>query len=257
MRQTVLILLLAVLVTAISGCKKEEPVQQPQETKTETNALMPDTEESGETAPPVTEEVSDDKQVVELKLELPDPKFIGTPENLSGIDNLEPDNKQARPAFYVPKGVENISQGKPVTSSEMDPISGDLEMIVDGDKDAADGSVVEIGPFQQWVQVDLEGEYEIYAILFWHFHLTPRVYFDVVVQVSDDEEFITGVKTLFNNDMDNSLGKGVGSDMHYIDKAEGKLVDGQGTKARYVRLYSQGNNQNDFTHYIEVEVFGK
>jgi hypothetical protein len=65
------------------------------------------------------------------------------------------------------------------------------------------------------------------------------------------------VKTLFNNDLDNSLGKGVGGDMHYIDKAEGKLVDGKGTKARYVRLYSQGNNQNDFTHYIEVEVFGK
>jgi hypothetical protein len=130
-------------------------------------------------------------------------------------------------------------------------------MAVDGDKEAAEGSVLEFGPFKQWIQVDLESEYELYAIVFWHFHKIPRVYFDVVVQVSNDAEFINDVKTLFNNDTDNSLGLGVGTDKHYIDKAEGKLVDAKGTRARYVRLLSQGNNQNDYSHYIEVEVFGK
>ena len=71
-------------------------------------------------------------------------------------------------------------------------------MITDGDKEATDGSLVEMGPFPQWVMVDLEGEYEIYAIVFWQYHKAERVYYDVVVQVSDDPEFITNVVTLFN-----------------------------------------------------------
>ncbi len=29
-----------------------------------------------------------------------------------------------------------------------------------------------------------------------------------------------------------------------------------GITARYVRLYSNGNNANDQNHYLEVEVFG-
>ncbi|MBP8604339.1 MAG: discoidin domain-containing protein [Phycisphaerae bacterium] len=195
--------------------------------------------------------------MVPLPLELPKPMFVGTPENLAGIENLEPDTKGPRPVFYVPEGVKNLALNKPVTSSEMEPITGELSMLVDGDKDAAEGSVIELGPFKQWVQVDLGQSYNLYAIVFWHYHKTPRVYFDVVVQVSDDPEFAMGVTTLFNNDTDNSLGLGAGKDMHYIDKAEGKLVDAKGTKARYVRLYSQANNQNDYSHYIEVEVYGK
>ena len=198
---------------------------------------------------------SAESEMVPLTLDLPAPMFVGTPENLSGVENLEVE--VARPTFYVPKGTKIVSKDKPVTCSEMDPITGTLAMIVDGDKRANEGSVVELGPFEQWVIVDLEAEYELSAILVWHFHQTARVYMDVVVQVSSDPEFETGVTTLFNNDTDDSLGLGAGTDMNYIDKAEGKLIDAKGTKARYVRLWSQANNQNDYSHYIEVEVHGK
>jgi len=196
-------------------------------------------------------------EMVPLMLELPKPMFVGTPENLSGIKNLEPDSKKPRPPFHVPQGTRNLALNKPVTCSEMDPITGTLGMMVDGDKKATDGSVVELGPFEQWVVIDLEDEYELYAIVFWHFHQTARIYHDVVIQVSTDPEFTANVTTLFNNDSDDSLGLGAGQDQHYIDKAEGKLVDAKGTKARYVRLWSQANNQNDYSHYIEVEVHGK
>ena len=37
---------------------------------------------------------------------------------------------------------------------------------------------------------------------------------------------------------------------------EGKLIDAKGVKARYVRLFSNGNNANKLNHYVEVEVFG-
>ena len=93
--------------------------------------------------------------------------------------------------------------------------------------------------------------------MFWHYHKQARVYFDVIVQLASDPDFITGVATLFNNDDDNSAGLGVGKDIHFVETNEGKLVDAKGTRARYVRLYSNGSNANDLNHYIEVEVFGK
>ena len=80
---------------------------------------------------------------------------------------------------------------------------------------------------------------------------------DVVVQVADDPDFISNVRTLFNNDHDNSSGLGIGSDMHYVETAEGKLIDAKGLRARYICLYSNGNSSNELNHYIEVEVFGR
>ena len=130
-------------------------------------------------------------------------------------------------------------------------------MITDGDKEGADGSYVELGPFLQHVTIDLEAVHEIYAIVTWHYHKQARVYFDVVVQVADDPDFITNVTTLFNNDIDNSAGFGLGKDYHYTETNEGKLIDTKGVRGRYVRLYSNGNTGNDLNHYIEVEVYGK
>ena len=94
------------------------------------------------------------------------------------------------------------------------------------------------------------------AVLVWHFHAQSRVYFGVVVQVSDDPDFITGVKTLYNNDAKNLVGQGAGKDPAYIETYEGRLIDAKETKGRYVRLYSQGNTTNSLNHYIEVEVWG-
>ena len=107
------------------------------------------------------------------------------------------------------------------------------------------------------VTIDLEGEYNMYAIVVWHYHKQARVYFDVVVQVADDADFITNVQTIFNNDIDNSIGLGVGKDKHYTETNEGKLIDAKGVKGRYVRLHSRGNTSNDLNHYIEVAVYGK
>jgi hypothetical protein len=259
MKNVLIGLLTGIAAFVFIGCKKQPAAEPVASSESKSAAQEPITQRPAaqEAKPAETPATKTEVALEPLPVVLPKPMFVGTPENLAGIENLEPDTKMPRPQFLAPAGVKNLALNKPVTGSEMEPITGKLSMIVDGDKEATEGSVVELGPFKQWIQVDLESEYELYAIVFWHFHKIPRVYFDVVVQVSNDAEFITGVTTLFNNDMDNSLGLGVGTDKHYIDKAEGKLVDAKGTKARYVRLYSQGNNQSDYSHYIEVEVFGK
>jgi hypothetical protein len=193
---------------------------------------------------------------VVLKTKLPPPLFVGTPVPLH-VGNLEPPTRGKRPDFYVPAGTRNLALNKKVTASDSNPITGSMDMIVDGDKDGNEGSWVELGPGKQWVQIDLARRSNIYAVLVWHFHSQPRVYRDVVVQVSDDPNFRSGVTTIFNSDIHNEIGQGTGHDRNYIETYQGKLIDAKGVAGRYVRLYSNGNTTNKLNHYIEVEVWGK
>jgi hypothetical protein len=195
-----------------------------------------------------------DQNKVELRLQLPKPMFIGTPRNLTS-PNLERITGKPRGAFFVPAGTKLVSLNMPVTASDMQPVIGEVGYVTDGEKAGEDGYFVEFGPGKQYVQVDLKTPYELQAILVWHYHSQARVYRDVIIQVSDDKDFITGVSTIFNNDHDNSSGLGVGKDKEYIETYEGKLFDPRGVKARYVRLWSNGNTSNDMNHYVEVEVY--
>lgn len=189
-----------------------------------------------------------------IKLELPQPAFGGTPLNYFG-KNLEPTSFKERPPFMAPKGTTNVAKGKPVTASS-DAVMGKLEQITDGEKETVDKNIVELKPDKQWVQIDLGAEHNIYAILVWHFFQYDRVYFDIVVQISNDPEFTKDVTTVFNNDHDNTSGLGVGKDKEYIESNKGKLIDAKGTKGRYVRLYSNKNTTDSANQYIEVEVYG-
>ena len=194
-----------------------------------------------------------DKEI--LKLQLPKPMFIGTPTNVKS-PNLEVVTGKPRGPFYVPKGTRLLSLNRPVISSDMQPVIGELNLVTDGDKSGGDGYFVELGPGKQWVQIDLGAAYALHAILIWHYHSQARVYRDVVVQISNDKDFLKGVATVFNNDHDNSSGLGIGKDKEYIETSDGRLIDPKGVIGRYVRLYSAGNTSNDLNHYVEVEVYG-
>jgi hypothetical protein len=198
---------------------------------------------------------SQEQNKVELKLQLPKPMFIGTPRNIKS-PNLEVISGKPRGPFFVPQGTKLVSLKKPVTSSDMQPVIGELFFVTDGEKSGEDGYFVELGPGKQWVQINLQGEYNLNAILIWHYHSQARVYRDVVVQASDDKDFIKGVTTIFNNDHDNAIGLGIGKDKEYIETNEGRLIDPKGIKARFIRLYSNGNTSNDMNHYVEVEAYG-
>ncbi|MGH8020893.1 MAG: hypothetical protein ACREIA_21940 [Opitutaceae bacterium] len=196
------------------------------------------------------------QDMVPLETDLPKPMFVGTPKPVN-LPNLEKPRSGKRPAFMVPEGTTNVAADKPVTSSDDFPVIGELEFITDGDKDGGDGYFVELGPDLQWVQIDLEQNAKIHALLVWHYHLAARAYHDVVVQVADDEGFTKNVRTVFNNDHDNSAGLGAGRDPAYIETYEGRLIPVDGVQARYVRLYSRGNSADGMNHYVEVEVFGQ
>lgn len=242
--------------TEVQSTEITKQTEQPRKESTETKQQSKD-QENADKSKDITEQASTAKTtLVALDIKLPKPMFVGTPQNIR-VPNLEKPLGRARPPFLAPAGTKNVALGKTVASTDEEPIIGEIEMITDGGKEGTDGSYVELGPFLQYVTIDLGAKHDIYAILLWHFHKQARVYFDAVVQVADDPDFITNVTTLFNNDHDNSVGLGVGSDMHYVETSEGKLIDAKGTRARYVRLYSNGNSSNELNHYIEVEVFGK
>jgi len=185
---------------------------------------------------------------IALKTDLPDPLFVGTPVPIN-VPNLEPKLKKW-PDFEVPSGTVNLAKGKKVTSSDSEPVVGTTDLVTDGDKAGDEGSWVELSSGRQWVQIDLAKAATIYAVVVWHFHSQERVYRDVVVQVSDDPKFESGVTTIYDN-------SAAGKDHPYVESYLGKLMDAKGVKGRYIRLYSNGNTTNKMNHYIEVEVFGK
>lgn len=190
-----------------------------------------------------------------LKIELPEAFFGGTPLDYWS-PNLEAESYKPRAPFMAPKGTAIVSKDAAVTSSA-NPTLGQLKQVTDGDKDYGKKSVLELPAGTQWVQIDLGAEKALYAIMLWHWHEGKRVYFDVVVQASNDANFKDGVTTVYNNDNDNSSGLGAGQDKEYYENNSGRLIDAKGTKARYVRLYSKGGTANENNNYIEVEVWGK
>jgi hypothetical protein len=157
-----------------------------------------------------------DRTLVPLKVDLPEPPFDSTPRNLPTTENLAPNYGQMRihqdEPMMVPRSAnQNVALDKPVTASEDFPIIGSADLVTDGDASHTVGTYLELGPGKQWVQIDLGQPHRIYAICIWHYWNIPRVYHDVVIRLSIDDNFNKGYKTVFNNDHDNSsdLGKGM------------------------------------------------
>lgn len=196
--------------------------------------------------------------LVEMKVELPRPVFAGTPKTIPpGVRIDKKAYGKPRGRFFIPEGSNVISREKSVESSDNAPIIGDIDLINDGDKEAIDGSWVELEGGVQHVTLDLGAPHKLDAVLIWHYHGEARFYHDVIVQVADDKDFTKNVRTIFNNDHDNSAGLGTGEDYEYVEAKEGKLVDPKGAVAQFVRLYSNGSTADDQNHYTEVEVWGR
>ena len=196
---------------------------------------------------------------VQVNITYPKPQFTGTPKDIKNAFNLEP-ARGGKPydAIMVPAGADKvISLDCKVTSSDSDPIIGELSYITDGDKEHDAATYVELGPGTQWVQIDLGKESEIYGACVWHYHGEARAYRDVICQISNDPDFIDGVITAFNNDHDNSSKLGVGKDKEYIETNQGRQFSIDAAKGRYVRFYSRGNTSNEMNHYTELEVYGR
>jgi len=196
-------------------------------------------------------------ELVPLKPKLPSPAFVGTPKDIPAGSNIEPPSKHPRPPLMIPSDAKNVAPGAKVTVSDTNTTATALAKITDGDKEAFDVSIVLLRKGTQYAQFDLGSAQEIFAVVIWHAHDTPKVYRDVIVQLADDPGFTENVRTVFNNDIDDSSKRGVGSDREYFETFEGRTVDVKGAKARYVRLYSKGSTDSALNEYTEVEIYAR
>ncbi len=177
--------------------------------------------------------------------------------NWPDIPGLAP-RRWKQPPLLVPPGLKNMALGKPVTCSHPNGIViGEISMATDGETSQHYEAFVETGPELQWIQIDLEEEVELHAVWLWH-TMSYWVFNDVVIQVSNDSTFSNdSIRTLFNNDRDNSSGLGKGEDPPYMETNRGWVIDAKQVKARYLRCYCAGNNMNSMNRYIEVEAWGQ
>jgi hypothetical protein len=196
--------------------------------------------------------------LVPLVLSLPNAAFTGTPKDIATNSYTEPyDPDKPRPPIMVPPGLKNIALSSKITCSDKNVPADNLAKLTDGDKEASDQSIIFLRKGTQWVQMDLGSPQEIFALVIWHAHNMAKVYHDVIVQVADDADFIENVRTVFNNDQDNTSGLGVGTDREYFETREGKLINAKGLKARYVRFHSKGSTESALNEYTELEVYGR
>ncbi len=195
--------------------------------------------------------------MVPLDLKLPAPAFKGTPKDIQLSSYVEPLSDKPRPAMMVPAGLKNIAQGAKITCSDKNATADAIAKINDGDKEASEQSIIYLRKGTQYVQLDFGSPQEIFAIVIWHAHNSAKVYHDVIVQAADDQDFIQNVKTIFNNDQDNTSGLGVGTDREYFETHEGKLINAKGVKARFLRCYSKGSTESALNEYTEIEVYGR
>jgi hypothetical protein len=160
------------------------------------------------------------EKLAPLPIELPAPWHNG-PESppLPPVSlHIEPLPEKHRPPFLAPVGVTNAALRKPVTMSVHDALFSRPSAVTDGSKEVDDDAQLQMPKGIQWVQIDFQQTYRIYAILIWHvYHRNYMIVHGVVVQVADDPEFSRNVRTLFNNDYENKIGFGVGTDKDYVE----------------------------------------
>ncbi|CAN7769320.1 DUF1565 domain-containing protein [Paenibacillus sp. LjRoot153] len=152
---------------------------------------------------------------------------------------------------YEYKSIANLALGKTFTGNSI----GTEWFITDGiSNNTSQWGSVSTG--DRSIKVDLGASYDLTSVKIWHY-TDGRMYHDVIVQMSNDVNFASGVTTVFNNDVDGSAGQGIGTDAEYPETIGGKTFTFSPINTRYVRLWTNGSTGNDYGHYMEVEIWGK
>ncbi|MBP1745208.1 MAG: polysaccharide deacetylase family protein [Firmicutes bacterium] len=152
-----------------------------------------------------------------------------------------------------PPAVTNLAAGKPLLSSAA---FTNPALVTNGDKNTNNYADSYTNSGLQWIQVDLGASYSVGSVKLWHYFGDSRKYHDVVVQLSNDPDFATDVTTVYNNDTNNSAGRGTGTGSEYTETSAGLILNFSPVNARYARFYSNGSTANSYNHYVEVEIYG-
>ena len=133
----------------------------------------------------------------------------------------------------------------------------DAGKLFDGNINSRYPNFVNIGAGLKSIVIKLDDDYMVDGLTVWRYNLgDPRSYRDVVYQLSTQADFSSDVTTVFNNDGNNSAQQETGTDVEFQETSDGHEVFFPPVRARYLRLWSNGNSVNTSNHYTEVEVYG-
>lgn len=133
---------------------------------------------------------------------------------------------------------------------------------VDGSKDTS----TQYGEFGKdnvaksaYLEVDLGEVASIDRINMVRYYNDGRTYRNTTIVLSEDETFDAKDTVVYNSDAENLNGFGKGSDAAYAESGAGRSFDvKEDTRARFARVYMNGQNDTDKTtnHVVELEVMG-
>jgi len=177
--------------------------------------------------------------------------------DLPNLERPSPDSVIKK--FLVPHGTQLVSLGKPVRTSVAPIEDSNPGMLTDGDMSSGDGTILVLPPGPQWVQVDLGETLRVEKIHLWHDQRRSRndVYRDVVVELSQKEDFSGDSRGIFNADLKNVHGRGSGEDPAYIETNHGRVIDAASWPARYVRVWGSGSYNDGHHRYAELHVYAR
>lgn len=167
-----------------------------------------------------------------------------------------------------PPALTNVAQGKNV--SIHGPTSGadrPASWLTDGITDS--GKYVEISKDTEqnstdpsYAQIDLGTSYDIAKVEFWNYWDDGRTLVGLVILASEKGTFAEDDCTvIFNSDMENFFGFGVGTDASYKSVSAGLSVE-KVARGRYVRVMNNGHDggtpgqKKQGGHYTEIKVYG-
>ena len=138
-----------------------------------------------------------------------------------------------------------------------------LTRIVNGNKssgDYAEFSLDQPESVSSYLQLDLGAVYNLSEIKAWFYADGTRVYKNVVVLISETEEFEEDDYTVvFNGDPNNvhNLGLEAGTEITDAETTAGRTYAVDNVNARYVRFYMYGSTAaHKQNHVAEIEVYG-
>ncbi len=164
--------------------------------------------------------------------------------------------------------VTNVALGKDVSFQNRDFTPATNVLVYDDDSAEAeklvtDGSFdpnnhVVYMPQKGWCVIDLGQTYTLSHLVtsFWH----SWDFDDVVIEASEDAAFTAPI-TLFNNDADNSVGRGIGRSGAYQDvSGAGQTISFSPLDARYIRVTNDGKEGrsgvfDNCSIFTEIEVY--
>ncbi|WP_219639653.1 discoidin domain-containing protein [Cohnella sp. CFH 77786] len=184
-------------------------------------------------------------------------KTIGTGGQVSNLSSV---------ASIATKPVANVALGKSVSTNASSTSGEPLSALTDGVKTRDKYVLYGVSTGPKWAQVDLGQAYDVVRVNIrndWGDSQTYRTGKDLIVQLSNDPTFASGVTAIFNNDGDNSSGLGTGNDAEYVEPGDGSGKDillADPVSARYVRYWANGHvringTANAVDTPVEIEVY--